>query len=154
MAERDGPLGGDGDFGGEGDGAEEIGGADVVVVGEGDEGGEVEVGDLGGFEGEGGGGVEGWGPIAAGVVGMDAGEADAAALEETHDGLEEGPVGGKLGEEVEGFAGLVGVGVEGDAGGEGVGGFRLAPEEGGAGEAHGEGPRFGVRIRGECGDGV
>ena len=80
---------------------------DVVVVGEGDVGGELEGLDLDALEVEGETWVERWSPEGAGVVGADAGVAEAAGLCPAHDGLEDGEVGGELGDEVEGLAGLV-----------------------------------------------
>ncbi len=85
----DGPLDGDGDVAGGGDGAEEQRGLDGVVVGEGDEAGELEVVfDLGALEVEGEARGEGWGPVAAGVVGADAGVVEGTGFEPAHDGLE------------------------------------------------------------------
>ena len=77
AAVGDGPLDGDGDVAGGGDGAEEERGLDGVVVGDGDEARQLElVFDLGALEIEGEARGEGRGPVAAGVVGVDAGAAD------------------------------------------------------------------------------
>ena len=136
SAYGDGPLDGDGDVAGGGDGAEEQRGLDGVVVGDGDEAGELEeVLDLGALEVEGEARGEGRGPVAAGVVGADAGVVEGTGFEPAHDGLEGAPVGGELGDEVEGLLGLAGVGVEGDAGGKALGGVGFAPEIGDAGAA-------------------
>ncbi len=125
----DGPLERDGDVAGGGERTEEERGLDAVVVGDGDEGGGLElVFDLVAFEVEGEARGEGRGPVAEGVVGVDAGSAMAEPFQETHDGLNGLPVGGELGDEVEGLVGLVGMAVEGYAGDKVLGCVGFTPQ--------------------------
>jgi hypothetical protein len=110
-----GPLYGDGDLAGAGDGAQKHGGLDVVVVGDGDHGGQAQLLNLAGFQVErqfgGGRGC----PIALSVVDADAVLGLGTVLEAGEERTDDGILIAQVGQEVERFMGLVGVAVERDS---------------------------------------
>jgi len=120
ATEGDAPLNADGGFAALGEDAEEEGGFDGVVIGEGDERVEAEVFELAALDSEGLAGAEGRGPPGVGVVEGPAVEAVVAGLVAAEHGGEGRAGRGEARDEVEGFAGVRGVGVQGDAGPEGV----------------------------------
>ncbi len=126
-AERHCPLERDGDAAGAGDGAQQLRGGDGVVVGEGDQGKEPELGDLAGLDGVCHAGDEGRTPVGAVEVELDLPEG-GAALVMAEDAGEAGDGGEQLVDEGEGFKRLAGVAVEGDAAREGSGTISLVPD--------------------------
>lgn len=133
-AEGDSPLERDGDAAGAGNGAQQLRGGDGVVISEGDQGEEAELGDLAGFDGVRHAWNQGRTPVPTVEVERNL-LLGGAALVVREDAGEPRNGSQQLVDEGEGFKRVAGVAVQRDAAREGGGKIALIPEacDGGSG---------------------